>query len=69
MLFRRHRPLPAPAKVKRHQEMEIGIGVRGEGEWREAGLLDSNAQLFAKLADKRLFGPLSGFDFASGKFP
>lgn len=49
--------------------MEIGIGVRGKGERREAGLPDLYAQLFAKLADKRLFGPLSGFDFASGKFP
>ena len=69
MLFRRHDPFPTPAEIKRHQKMEIDISVRGERERREAGLLHLYAQLFAKLADERLFGPLSGFDFASGKFP
>jgi hypothetical protein len=49
--------------------MKIGVSVRGEGEWREAWLPDTYAQLFAKLADKGLFGPFSGFDFASRKFP
>ena len=69
MLLRCYDPFPTPAKVKRHQEMKIDIGVRGEGERREAGLLHLNPQLFAKLADERLFGPLSGLHLASGKFP
>ena len=69
MFLRRDDPLPTPAKIKRHEEVEIGIGVRGEGERREAGLLHTNAELFAKLPDERLFGPLAGFDLATGKFP
>ena len=30
---------------------------------------DKYPQLFAKLADERLFGPLSGLHFSAGKFP
>jgi len=69
MFLRRDDPLPTPAKIKRHEEVEIGISVRGEGERREASLLHQYVQLFAKLSDERLFGPLSGFDLATGKFP
>jgi hypothetical protein len=65
----RYRAFPTPAEIKRHEKMKICVGVRSEGEGREAGLPYCDAQLFAKLADERLFGPLSGFDLASGKFP
>jgi len=69
MFLRRHDPFPAPAKIKRHEKVEIRVSVRGEGERREARLLHLDAQLFAKLPDERLFGPLAGLDFATGKFP
>ncbi len=69
MLFRRDRSLPAPADEERHKQMKRVVGVRGEAEGREAGLLHTDAQLFAKLADERLFGPFAGFDLASRKLP
>ena len=44
--------------IERHQQMELLVGVRGEGEGREAGLLDVDAELFAAA---RGSAPLPGF--------
>src|SRR5262245_65724374 len=49
--------------------MKIRIGVAGEGERREAGFADDDAELLLELADQGLFGALARLDLAAGKFP
>ncbi len=49
--------------------MEILIGMAGEGQRREAGLLDDDAELFGQFANQRLFRPLARIDLAAGEFP
>jgi hypothetical protein len=43
--------------------------VAGEGQGRETGFLDDDAELLAKLADQRLLRPLARLDLAAGKLP
>src|SRR5262245_13445983 len=49
--------------------MKIRIGVAGEGERREAGFADDDAELLLELADQGRFGALARLDLAAGKFP
>ena len=45
------------------------IAVAGEGQRREAWLLDGDAEFFLQFADQRRFGPLPGLKLAAGEFP
>ncbi len=49
--------------------MKLVVGVAGEGQRREAGLLDLNAKLFAQFADQGGFRALARFDLAAREFP
>src|SRR6185312_9450416 len=48
------RAAPAAAQIERHQQVKPLVGVRGEGERRETGAGDVDAQLLPELADQRL---------------
>ena len=68
--FRRDdKSVPLSADIERHQQMKIVIGVAGEGQRRETGLADFDAQLLPEFARQRAFGALAGIELAAGKFP
>ena len=66
---RLHEALPSAADIERHQQVEVVVSVAREGERREAGRLDHDAELFAELADQRLLRPFAGVDLAARKLP
>ena len=49
--------------------MEFGIGVAGEGQRRQARLLDGDAELLVQFADQRRLRPFARFELAAGKLP
>ncbi len=70
LVLARHRnALPAAAQIQRHQQVEPFIGVRGEGERRQAGGRDIDAEFFLQFADQRHLRRLARRQFSPGEFP
>ena len=68
-LMRRDVSLPVSAEEERHQQLEVRIVVAREGERREVGGRDVDAELLGKFADERMFRRFLRLDLASGEFP
>src|SRR3954451_2501417 len=49
--------------------MKALIGVAREGERRQAGFLDRDAELLVEFAYQGFLGPLAGLDLAARKLP